>query len=285
MQDDRNTWPHRIAILGVGLLGGSVALALRRARPEAQIVGLVRNQSSAQRLLDLDIVHTATESMEEACRGCDVVVVATPVDRIASLVVQAADLSGPDCLITDVGSTKANIVASVARFPQASAKFLAAHPIAGSEKTGAEYATAGLMEGKVVVLTPQPETPPMLLRRAVEFWQLTGGVIHQMSAQQHDAHLAAVSHVPHLVSALVARLPGPDARPLVGSGWQDMTRVAAGDPELWTAICRENREAILGELNRFATELDRLKQVIDRHQDDELTTWLAEAKELKQQSI
>ena len=106
-----------------------------------------------------------------------------------------------------------------------------------------------------------------------------------MSAQEHDTHLASVSHVPHLVSALVAKLPAHDARPLVGSGWQDITRVAAGDPEMWTAICQENREAILDELERFSKELDQLRQLLGRPDSDQLTAWLAEAKQLKHQSM
>lgn len=285
MQDNPNQWPHRIGILGVGLLGGSAALALRRRCPQTEFAGLTRSETTAKRLVEAGIVDRASQSVEEVCRDCDAVIVAAPVDRIASLVVRAAEITGPDCLITDVGSTKAKIVNAIADHPQAETKFVGAHPIAGSEKTGAEHATADLMDDKLIILTPSPRTPPEQLQRAVNFWELTGGMIKQMSAQEHDTHLASVSHVPHLVSALVAKLPAHDARPLVGSGWQDITRVAAGDPEMWTAICQENREAIIDELERFSTELDQLRQLIGRPDSDQLKAWLAEAKQLKHQSM
>lgn len=285
MQDGSGQWPQRIGILGVGLLGGSTALAIRRARPNVHITGLIRRSAQADGLMDLGIVDSASTILADVCRECDVIIVATPVDRLAALVIEAAELTRPDCLITDVGSTKARIVDAVAEHPQAEAKFVAAHPIAGSEKTGAEHADASLMDDKVIVVTPGPKTPSQLLRRAVEFWQLTGGTIQQMTPSQHDAHLASVSHVPHLVSALIARLPESDARPLVGSGWQDITRVAAGDPGMWTAICQENRAAILDELERFTSQLSQLRQLLSSEDDEALNAWLAEAKQLKQQSI
>ncbi|MEM1068685.1 MAG: prephenate dehydrogenase [Planctomycetota bacterium] len=285
MRNDSDAWPRKIGILGVGLLGGSTALAIRRARPDTRVVGLTRNEQNAQQLLDLGVIDQTSPSVESVCESCDVVVVATPVDLIADLVVQAAEFTEPDCLITDVGSTKAQIVNALSKQPKAESKFVAAHPIAGSEKTGASHATATLMEGKVIVLTPGPRTPDPVLQQAIQFWEMTGGVIQQMSAEQHDTHLASVSHVPHLVSALVALLPHPKARPLVGSGWQDITRVAAGDPGMWTAICQENREAILDELDRFAAELVRIREMLDDQQMEALHAWLTKAKQLKQQSI
>jgi prephenate dehydrogenase len=223
-------------------------------------------------------------SVPQVCQDCDVVVVAAPVDRIAELVVEAAASSPPGCLITDVGSTKAGIVAAVSTHPIASEKFVAAHPIAGSEKTGPEHARANLFDGKPIVLTPDATTDRALCEKADRFWRLTGGLTREMQAGEHDAHLAAISHMPHLVSALVARMAHPQARPLVGSGWTDMTRIAAGDPDLWTAICRENRGAIREELQRFADELRRLQKILDDHDDDALRSWLAEAQRVRQQS-
>ena len=121
-----------------------------------------------------------------------------------------------------------------------------------------------------MVLTPTDQTDANQLEKADHFWRLTGGMTKQMSPLEHDAHLAAVSHVPHLVSALVARMAEPESRPLVGSGWQDITRVAAGDPTLWTAICQENRAAIGQQLEKFSGELDRLRQLIEGEEDDDV---------------
>lgn len=289
MQTPRTTavaddWPRRVAILGVGLLGGSVALALRRVRPHSTFVGYVRRQDKCRRLIDAGIVDEAVTSIEAASCDCDAIVVATPVDQIAPMAVTAA-LSSPDgCLITDVGSTKQRIVAAVSSQPAAGNKFVAAHPIAGSEKSGAHYAQATLLDEKLVILTPTDQTDANQLEKADHFWRLTGGQTRQMSPQEHDTHLAAVSHVPHLVSALVARMADPESRPLVGSGWQDITRVAAGDPALWTAICQENRVAISRQLEKLAADLDQLRQLVDGERDALLVAWLAEAKQVKDQT-
>ena len=277
-------WPRRVAILGVGLLGGSVALAMRRVRPQTTFVGYARSPEKRQRLIETGIVDFAVASIEEASRDCDVIVVATPVDQIAAMAITAAQASPDSCLITDVGSTKNRIVEAVSSQPAAASKFVAAHPIAGSEKSGAQYADETLLDEKLVVLTPTDQTDGNQLEKADHFWRLTGGQTKQMSPLEHDTHLAAVSHVPHLVSALVARMAEPESRPLVGSGWQDITRVAAGDPTLWTAICRENRVAIGQQLEKFSGELDRLRQLIEGEQDATLMSWLAEAKRVKEQT-
>lgn len=277
-------WPRRVAVLGVGLLGGSVALSIRRNRPGTTFVGLARSEAKLTRLTALNVTDLAVRSVPEACQGCDVVVVASPVDCIADLVVEAALASPEDCLITDVGSTKDGIVAALADHPVASKKFVAAHPIAGSEKSGPEAAKPDLFDGKAIVITPGSATPPGLVEKAKDFWQLTGGRTLEMEPSVHDTHLAAISHVPHLVSALVARMVDPQSRPLVGSGWTDMTRVAAGDPTMWTAICRENRGAIQQQLERFAADLEHLRQIVQSGDEAALKSWLTEAQKVKQQT-
>lgn len=269
--------PDRVAILGVGLLGGSVALSLRRQLPDVQIVGFSRSEAKRQQAVDLGVVDFAAQSVEAASEGCDAVVVAAPVDKIACIAKQAAGAAGENALITDVGSTKASIVSAVAN-----RNFVAAHPIAGSEKTGMENATEGLFDGKVIVLTPSETTDPEKLNACDQFWQLTGGRTVQMTAATHDTYLAAVSHVPHLMSSLVARLTPDAATELVGSGWRDITRVAAGDPTLWAAICKENRVAILDQLDRLREDVSGLFEMLVRNDDEALLQWLADAKSDKQ---
>lgn len=288
-------WPHHITVLGVGLLGGSVALAVRRKRPNVVLVGTARSEIKCERLVAAGIVDQATTSIKDACRQSDLVVVATPVDQISSMVIEAADASPNDCVITDVGSTKEQIVLSVARETGAAKKFVAAHPIAGSEKVGFEHAKADLFDGKVIVVTPTDKNSSTSIEKIQHFWQLLGGRIITMSLADHDAHLASISHVPHLVSALVARMATDQSRPLAGSGWEDITRVAAGDPAMWTAICQQNRSAILGELERLATELDRLRLVLGQvsgqlpeesqgESGEAIFDWLVEAKRIKENS-
>ncbi|MGB7347532.1 MAG: prephenate dehydrogenase/arogenate dehydrogenase family protein [Pirellulaceae bacterium] len=271
---------QRIAILGVGLLGGSVALSLRRRLPNIEIIGFSRSEAKRQRTIELGVIDSAADSVPAACDGCDVVVVAAPVDRIAEMATIAAASAPKNCLITDVGSTKETIVAAVS-LPN----FVAAHPIAGSEKTGAENAKADLFDGKVIVITPSEKTDPMSLRQCDDFWRLTGGRTVQLSPAAHDAYLAAVSHVPHLMSSIIARLMPPAARELVGSGWRDMTRVASGDPTLWTAICRENRNMILDQLDLLSTDVARLREMLVDADEEGLQGWLAEAQTIKSQTI
>ncbi|EMI19068.1 prephenate dehydrogenase [Rhodopirellula maiorica SM1] len=273
--------PARVAILGVGLLGGSVARAIRQSVPSVHVVGIVRCADKGQQWVDSGVVDAVTESIEQACGNVDVVVIATPVDTVAEKVIAVAKASNPDCLITDVGSTKRTIVKAVSQCPEAVAKFVAAHPIAGSEKTGAEHATADLFVGKVVVLTPSEQTPADLLERAEQFWRLTGGRIVTLSPQDHDTHLASVSHVPHLASSAVAKLVCEQSADLVGSGWTDITRVAAGDPAMWLAICQENRTAIEEQLRRLAGSIEEVRQWMHSRDDESLLRWLKEAKTIR----
>lgn len=267
----------------MGLLGGSVALSIRRKRPNVVLVGTARTEAKRDRLIEAGIVDQATTSIESACQDADVIVVAAPVDRIAPMVIDAAQVAPDDCLITDVGSTKGRIIELVAQHPEAAQRFVAAHPIAGSEKTGFEHATADLFDGKIVIVTPSEQNERAVVQRANEFWRLIGGEIRTMTAAEHDTHLASISHVPHLVSALVARTATDQSRPLAGSGWDDITRVAAGDPTMWTAICDQNRSAIAAELERFATQVDGLRKALGES-SEAIYQWLAEAKRMKDDS-
>ncbi|QDV47972.1 prephenate dehydrogenase [Stieleria neptunia] len=278
---EKPAWLRRVSILGVGLLGGSVGMALRRRG--IHVVGYSRRESSCRAAIEAGAVDEGFTEIATACRGSDVVVVASPVDKIVELAVAADHVLDDDALITDVGSTKAQIVAEIAaQSPSLARKFVAAHPIAGSEKTGVENATATLLEGKLVIMTPADQTPAAAVDRAAAFWLQTGGEILSMSPEQHDQRLAAVSHVPHLVSSLLASLVDDACLPLVGSGWRDMTRVAAGDPTMWTAICVHNREAILNQLDHFSEALGSLRALLAGGDTAALKSWLDEAKARKE---
>ena len=273
--------PKRVAIVGAGLLGGSVAKALRRSRSPIEIVALARSETKRQAAIDSGIFDDAFRSVEETTRDCDVAVIGAPVDHIAELACQIAESSSPNCLITDVGSTKAGIVAEIESHHLASRKFVAAHPIAGSEKTGLRHADESLFDDKVIVITPGNSSDPVMLGRAEAFWQATGGKTIHMTPAEHDTHLAVVSHVPHLMSCLVALRADADARELVGSGWRDITRVAKGDAAMWTAICRENRAAIMKELSGMSESLRQLCERVDSADDEELHQWFLEANRVR----
>ena len=276
-----NGFPRRVAIVGAGLLGGSVAKALRRRWPQIEIVALARSEEKHQAIIDSKVFDDAFRSLEETTQDCDVVVIGTPVNRIADLACQVAESTSPECLITDVGSTKAGIVAAIETHHLASRKFVAAHPIAGSEKTGLPYADETLFDQKVIVITPGNTSDPVMLGRAEAFWQATGGKTIHMTPAEHDSHLAAVSHVPHLMSCLVALRADAEALELVGSGWRDITRVAKGDAAMWTAICQENRAAIERELSALSESLRHLCETVRSADDERLQQWFVEANEAR----
>lgn len=259
-------------------------MALRRSG--IHVVGYSRRQSSCQSAIDAGAVDEGFTDLDAACRGSDVVVVASPVDKIAELAARADGVLERHAVITDVGSTKAKIINELSALsPSAAEKFVAAHPIAGSEKTGVQNATVTLMDDKVVILTPTADTDPDRVERANAFWLQTGSHTITMSPQEHDERLAAVSHVPHLVSSLLASLIENESVPLVGSGWRDMTRVAAGDPEMWTAICAHNRQAILAQLDHFSSALQSLRALLSDEDTNELTKWLESAKAKKESTL
>lgn len=274
-------WLNQVTIVGVGLLGGSVGMSLRRCG--VTVHGYSRRPESCDIAIRVGAINRGFADLSEACDDSDVIVIASPVDRIAPLSSQVAKFTKPESVITDVGSTKAMIVDQVNQDPQVAKRFVAAHPIAGSEKSGVEYATATLFDGKCIIITPDDNTSQEHLSRAEQFWQLVGGRTVNLSPAEHDNCLASVSHLPHLVSSLLASNTDPKSAPLVGSGWKDMTRVAAGDPEMWTAICQHNRPAILDQLDAFSNHLQQLRDLLASGDDEKLQAWLQKAKETKQQ--
>lgn len=268
--------PRRVAILGIGLLGGSVALALREHG--IHVVGYSRRESSRKKSLNAGVVTEVFDNVPDACKGADIIVIASPVDKIAELAIAAATHLVSDALITDVGITKAKIVDEISAVDGIASRFVAAHPIAGSEKTGVENAFAKLFHSKPIVVTPNEKNTETQIKRIEQFWQLTGAKVVRMTPDEHDEQLAAISHVPHLMASLLAGLPTDDAMELVGSGWMDLTRVASGDPEMWKAICDHNAPAILGQLNLLIERIEQLKSLIGTTDSQPLFDWLAHAK-------
>ncbi len=270
--------PSRVAVIGAGLLGGSFALAIRSRYPQATVIGVSRSQASRDAAIRRGAVHEAVEQPQQACEQADLVVLATPVDQIAALAIAAAEVCREDALITDLGSTKASIVAAVHQQPSAGSKFVGSHPIAGSEKTGADHARADLFENRCVVLTPVEGSDPRRVQQAAALWQSLGARVVVMTPEEHDRAMASISHVPHLIASTLANLLDAPLRSLVGSGWLDTTRVASGDPLMWTAICQENRTAILAELERAAAALQDFRSAITAGDDRRLMELLDSAK-------
>ena len=202
---------------------------------------------------------------------------ASPVDHIAEMAIEAAKYVESNALITDVGSTKAKIAADISVSPAAS-MMVPAHPIAGSEQTGVENSDANLFQGKPIVLTPIDQNSPELVARAAAFWKLTGGDVVELTPEDHDEKLAMISHLPHLMASLLVNVADDGAMKLVGSGWKDLTRVASGSPDMWDAICQHNASAIVAQLDELQIRITQLRNNLQNHDNGELCRWLAEAK-------
>ena len=244
-----------VAIVGVGLIGGSIGLALRKKNLANNVVGIGRRQASLRIARRVEAVTHTTIDLNKGVAEAELVIVCTPVGRIVDHVRQAAQHCPERILITDAGSVKQPIVAALDGSLARGCRFLGSHPLAGSEKTGATYASAELFEGRVAILTPTVNTRAEDFDLLEQFWQSLGSLVVQMSPEEHDQALALTSHLPHVAAgALTLTMPEKYYR-LTGSGLLDTTRIAGGDPELWRQILVLNRENILRALEQYELEL------------------------------
>ncbi|GAB6049947.1 hypothetical protein JCM16106_07910 [Hydrogenophilus islandicus] len=251
----------RLTVVGVGLIGGSFALALRRAGLVGEVVGLGRRWETLERAQQLGLIDRGETDAARAVQGSDWVFLAMPVGQTRAVVQAIAPHLAPEAIVTDAGSTKQNVVESFyLDLPNHLAWAVPGHPIAGKETSGPEAADAALFVDRKVVLTPLPENHPEAVERVTELWQACGAAVTTMSPQEHDRVFAAVSHLPHVLSfALVHELAGrANAATLfdyAAGGFRDFTRIAGSHPEMWRDICFANRRAILAELDEYLAEL------------------------------
>jgi len=277
---------NKIVVFGVGLIGGSFALALRKAGAVGEVVGFGRSAANLKQALDLGIIDRVGQKAEEVA-DADLVLLATPVGQMAELMARIAPHLGVHTLVTDGGSTKSDVVREAyAKLGSKVAQFVPAHPVAGAELSGASAAGAYLYTGKKVILTPLPENSAHTVARVQAAWQACGAIIHKLTHTEHDALFAAVSHLPHLLSyALVYDIAKRGNRDLLlsfaASGFRDFTRIAASSPEMWRDICLANREALLRELKQYADELYVLHQALDRRDTAKLDEIFTTASELR----
>jgi prephenate dehydrogenase len=255
----------KVVIVGVGLIGGSFALALKSAGAAQVIVGMGRSPEALARALELGIIDEATDSPQHALRGADLVLIAAPVAQTGTILASLLPWLEEGTVVTDAGSTKSDVVAAArAALGERVRQFVPGHPIAGRESNGPDAALAGLYRGKKAVLTPLPENAPAAVERVAAAWRACGAIIHQLGAQEHDKVFAAVSHLPHLLAyALVDDIAAkPHAELLfqyAASGFRDFTRIAGSSPEMWRDISLANREALLGELDAYLAQLTSLR--------------------------
>lgn len=260
----------RLVVVGVGLIGASFALALKQAGAVRTVIGVGRSRANLERALADGAIDATASDPGSAADGADFVLVATPVAAMESAFASLAPRLGPGAVVTDGGSTKRSVIAAArAALGARAAQFVPGHPVAGSDESGAAAANAALYRDREVILTPLAENSPEAVARVRAAWQACGARVTEMSAADHDAVLAAVSHLPHLISyALVHELAGrADAANLfdhAGAGFRDVSRLAASSPEMWRDICLANRDVLLGELRRYQDALAGLGAALEQ---------------------
>ncbi|MDN5881420.1 MAG: prephenate dehydrogenase/arogenate dehydrogenase family protein [Nitrosospira sp.] len=278
---------NKLVIIGVGLIGGSFALALRKAGEVKQIVGVGRGRENMQRAHKMGAIDEISDDLQSALKEADGVLLATPVGQTGRIMAQISQYLESRAIVTDAGSTKQDVVTAARSYMAGHLKnFVPAHPVAGAELSGASAADADLFRGKNLVLTPLEETSAEAVKRVTELWQACGARVSQMSAARHDKIFAAVSHLPHVLAfALMNHIrsgAGQDSDDLLrfaGSGFRDFTRIAGSSPEMWRDICLANREALSNQIDAYQNELTALSEMLARGDDEALESLFANARE------
>ena len=267
-----------IAIAGVGLIGGSIAAAVKRHGFTGRVVGVGRSRDRLEAARRAGLIDAGETDIRAAARDADLLISCTPVDRIADDIIAAAAVCRAGALLTDAGSVKQSICQALAGRIRDGVIFIGSHPLAGSEKQGFEYADANLFDGRTCVITPEAASPAEAVARLTGFWQSIGMNVVRMSPSEHDRALAQTSHLPHAVAAALAVILADENRRFAATGYRDTTRIAAGDPELWTAILLANADGVLAELDAFSTSLAQFRAALATRDAVELKRLLAVAK-------
>lgn len=279
---------EKVTLIGLGLLGGSVGLALRERRLAKSVVGYARRQTTIAEAKACGAVDEATSDLREAVAQADLILLCTPVGAMPAL----AEALLPQCrkgvLLTDVGSVKNAVAKRLSPLAQRqSAVFVGSHPMAGSEKTGVAHASASLVEGAVCVVTPLPETPRAATRRIAEFWTSLGGRVVEMDPARHDKIVSRTSHLPHVVASILAH-DVLDARAdavqrrLCASGFRDATRVAAGNAAIWKDILAQNSDNVVDALDHCIESLSQFRRMLREGNSERLADFLEEARSRRQ---
>lgn len=281
----------KLAVIGVGLIGGSFALALKQAKKVSHVVGVGRSPANLKLALERGIVDSIASDPAAAARDADLVLISTPVAQFPKVLESLATSVRPDTLVTDGGSTKRDVIAAARKaLGKKVAQFVPAHPIAGAERSGAGAANAELFRDKRVVVTPLRENRPAAVEQVESLWKACGARVTRMDPEEHDAVLAAVSHLPHLLAyALVhdvaKRNNSGQLFSFAAGGFRDFTRIASSHPEMWRDICFANRDRLLQELKSYANELGSIRKLLQAGDGAALEKLFAAAREARNKWI
>lgn len=282
---------NKLVIFGVGLIGGSLALALREANYCKEIVGCGRNAAQLQKAIDLGVIDSYSLDPQAAVQEADVVLLSVPMGAMQSILEQIKDALPANCILTDAGSTKGSVVDQVnAVMGLDYTQFVPGHPVAGREKSGVEAAVVDLYEGRRVILTPDQHTNPHAVEVVASMWEVTGALVEQMPVEMHDQVLAATSHLPHvlafsLVDTLLNMPQQEDILRYAAGGFRDFTRIASSDPVMWRDICLYNKAAILDMIQALQNNLTEFAGLIDEQNGEALYQRMTKAKQARDNYI
>ena len=274
----------KVTLIGVGLLGGSLGLAMRKRRLADCVTGFVRRAASVRECKKMGVVDLATRELRESVEGAELIVLCTPIAQMRTLVKQMLPMLKPGAIITDVGSVKGSVVRDLeSMVAKAGAHFIGSHPMAGAEKMGVSAARSDLFVKAVCVVTPTGKSSGKAVRRIAGLWKSVGAHVIQMGPERHDELVSRASHLPHMVAATLANLvldPGwAQQQPaLCANGFRDTTRVASGSPEMWRDIAVANRRHLGGAIAMFIQDLKRIQRFIAKGDSQELMRFLMQAK-------
>jgi prephenate dehydrogenase len=284
---DFNENVNRIVIAGVGMIGGSVGLALRQAGFKGEIIGFGRRLSSLERAVDTKAVDSAEMDLSKAMKDTAMLIIGTPVDTISGITKEALKYAQKGCIITDVGSTKSTLVKEIESFMPGDIYFVGAHPMAGSHKTGVDSAYAHLFEQTTCIITPTESTNANALKSVSEMWQTIGAIIKIMSPDEHDFLISAASHLPHVVACALAQVvfntenQNGRAIDFAATGFGDTTRIASGSPELWNGILLQNSEMVISMINKMESELAEFRSILEAKDETSLLEKLTNIKQIR----
>ena len=274
---------QQISILGMGLMGGSVGLACKSLLTNVTITGYSNKINESHHAVQRGAIDHAAADLVTSVAGADLIILCTPVGQFRPLLQAIASSLQPHAIVTDVGSTKRLIVRLAEGTLLNGTRFVGSHPMVGGEKHGIENARADLLQGSLCILTPDASTDPIAVKRVEEFWQSLKMRTLRLDPETHDQMTAEVSHLPHAVAAALVRMQSPSALDIAGRGFLDITRIAAGDPALWSDILLENRDHLKAGINRLQHELTVLMQSLDTNDPAAVQRWLAGPAALRRQ--
>ncbi|MBF0387150.1 MAG: prephenate dehydrogenase [Candidatus Omnitrophica bacterium] len=269
---------RKVTILGTGLLGGSIGLALKKNGLAEKVVGMSRHEASARAAVAMGAIDIAETDLQKAIAGADLVILAAPVKVILENIRDIARHLRRDCIVTDVGSTKSFVVDAAQKHFPAHVLFVGSHPMAGSEKSGVAHASADLFKGASVIMTPTAKTNKLAKDKVKHLWTKLGAEVRIMDPVKHDEVMAFVSHLPHLAAFAMMRAIPDEFLPYGSTGLKDTTRVAASSSKMWGDICLSNYRNVLKSIDEMAKSLADLRKAILEHDEEALAEYLNQAK-------